>query len=650
MATAALTYDDLYPFQKEGVKFLLDRPAELNYKPHRLLADVMGLGKTPQACVALVQAAVESALIICPAPLKETWQKQLVAWGVCPLKDTHIVWKTNDSIPDKPFIIVNYDLLPEIVRKKKEEEPTSSWSQAKKRRTKNHGSAVFKQLMRRWFKAIILDEVQRLKSLFSTRSRLILGKWGPLCARAFMKFALSGTVMPNSPIELYPLTYAWAPECLRPYDSLEAFGKRFCSGFFDRQRKSYDYSGASNIDELSRRLVPFMLRREMAEVYPELPPAVQETVYIGQTLPDTYNVHTLPVATLRKAVGDSKTPQVIEYLRDRLTATGEKITVFAYTRTVVEDLTEALSDFGAVNVYGGITTRQKTDAVNKFIEDPACKVLVAQINSAGEGIDGLQHVCRRVVFAEPDWTPGLVDQAIARLVRIGQKLLVYVTRLVSEKTFDETMIRVFKRKERVIDEFFENVREISKQSKEIFTMSLEQELSGIKGAIEKLNISFENFFLNFQSNGTPAVKEEAKKETAAEKQEAAEKTETEAEAEKPADKPEKAGKANGKASSKPEKQTVNTKSKTLTECKDLAAAKFNQHVEAYCQALGKPITDRDALAEARPIVQAVFQGICSRFGGKALAEIDAQYYNDVYKLLEESQVDLPEPAAAGPGI
>jgi SNF2 family DNA or RNA helicase len=62
----------------------------------------------------------------------------------------------------------------------------------------------------------------------------------------------------------------------------------------------------------------------------------------------------------------------------------------------------------------------KHHAIEAF-KSAGVRVFLGQIQAAGTGINGLQEVCSSVVFAELDWTPGVMVQAMDRLHRIGQK-------------------------------------------------------------------------------------------------------------------------------------------------------------------------------------------------------------------------------------
>ncbi|MCL2443774.1 MAG: SNF2-related protein, partial [Treponema sp.] len=70
----SLVKAQLFPYQKEGVKFVL-------YKKAAIIADEMGLGKTIQAAtVAILKKQIfgfKKTLVVCPATLKSQWKKEI---------------------------------------------------------------------------------------------------------------------------------------------------------------------------------------------------------------------------------------------------------------------------------------------------------------------------------------------------------------------------------------------------------------------------------------------------------------------------------------------------------------------------------------------------------------------------------------------
>lgn len=432
-------------FQKEGVRFLITAPPELNHKPHRLLADEMGLGKTVQVCLAARVIKAQSGLIFCPWSLKQMWARQMVDWGVCQPEDIFIVNTGKDIIPDTAkFVIVNYELV----------------------ESKN----ICDQLRSRRYAFGVCDEVQRIKALKGKRSRTIIGGKDPILSRCWYKWFLTGTFMPNRPIDCFPLLSSMAPETIQPYTTLAGYAKKFCDGVVDRFDNIIDMRGASALRELRERLQPFMLRREVKDVYQQLPEVVHTDVYLdcGQIAEEESNT---PIATLNRLVGLQKLPFAIRFVEDILVDV-DKVLLFAYHRDVVEGLTAGLPD--AVKIYGGMSREQRQTSIDSFTKGDA-RVLVAQISSSGEGIDGLQYICNTVIFVEVDWSAGLMDQALARLKRIGQANIVNAFTLIAEGTLDDAKVGLYWKKKRWISTL--NYKE---------KPMIEQELKRIADALEKL--------------------------------------------------------------------------------------------------------------------------------------------------------------------
>jgi superfamily II DNA or RNA helicase len=85
-------------------------------------------------------------------------------------------------------------------------------------------------------------------------------------------------------------------------------------------------------------------------------------------------------------------------------------------------------------------TNKTTAARRRKIEDglgTQWRVLIAQTQSLGEGVDWLKDVCRCEVIASPSEDEVMNQQAEGRLHRPGQKSPVQRWRLVSENTIDD---------------------------------------------------------------------------------------------------------------------------------------------------------------------------------------------------------------------
>lgn len=100
---------ELYPFQKEGVKYMLQTNRNV------LLGDEMGLGKTTQAATYLrYKENCLPALVVAPASLKENWRKEIKKWAGL---DAYVIegrkseYLSEEFVKKYQVLIINYDIL-----------------------------------------------------------------------------------------------------------------------------------------------------------------------------------------------------------------------------------------------------------------------------------------------------------------------------------------------------------------------------------------------------------------------------------------------------------------------------------------------------------------------------------------------------------
>lgn len=99
----------------------------------------------------------------------------------------------------------------------------------------------------------------------------------------------------------------------------------------------------------------------------------------------------------------------------------EKLVIFSNYRLTNRSLETYLADkYNAVTAFGDNSVKKNNENIRTFIDDPDCKILIGQPSSIGVGVNGLQDVCRNILFLEiPTLT--LFHQSVARLHRAGQK-------------------------------------------------------------------------------------------------------------------------------------------------------------------------------------------------------------------------------------
>jgi len=223
----------LRPFQNTGVS-LIDHFRKLNGKG-ALLADDQGLGKTIQSLAWLqLHTEIRPAIIICPSCVKINWKREAKKW-MFPSPNVQILKGEKPSAITGEIIIINYNIV-------------YHWR---------------KQLKAINAKAVIVDECQNIKNngaqqTFHTKK---------IAKQANNIILISGTPIENRVKEIYNAWQLLDPENCPVWIE---FGRTFCNG--KHTGFGWDFNGASNTEELHRRLIStIMIRRLKKDVLPELP-------------------------------------------------------------------------------------------------------------------------------------------------------------------------------------------------------------------------------------------------------------------------------------------------------------------------------------------------------------------------------------------
>ncbi len=391
---------DLYSFQEETIEFIQRRQRSIvSHSP--------GLGKS--ACAIL--AADLPVLVVCPASLVLNWRREIELWR-----------------PEAAgeFSVVSY------------------------------GSRVLRKLhhstLTRLYRTLVVDEVHYLKSHEATRSRVVCR----IIGRFEKVVALSGTVVPNRPIELWPLLHSMGITD-RSYFS---FAYRYAAAYRNHW-KGLDVRGASHVPELRELIRPHLIRYTKAQVMPELPPKTWRVIALDLPRPQQERSFSLAdlseleesvafeaLSDLLRIHGERKVPMALEHIENVLTG-ARKVIVFAHHREVVAALVEGLATYRPVSLVGGMSPRVKQAAVDAFQTDLECRVFVGQNTAAGVGIT--LTAASHVVIVEGSWVPGELEQMADRAHRIGQRDNVTVDILTISGSIDEHMVARALSKQGVID-------------------------------------------------------------------------------------------------------------------------------------------------------------------------------------------------------
>lgn len=420
----------LFPFQKQGVLALL--------AGNRLLGDQPGLGKTIQAIAMCQMLKPQRVLFLTFASLKFQFEGELKKFwpeATCTVINGTKKQRTDQWKANTVFKVANYELLlrdlPEMVQ---------SWD------------------------IIIADECTRLSNHRNKQWKAL----NQLPAKK--KIAMTGTAVSNSPLDVYGILHWLYPNILGNY-----------YGFINRYVVKDLWGSAKyykNLDELSKRIQPYYIRRTKEQVLPELPEkikieipfelsAVERKLYDQIRSELLFDIEKACISKIESPVQMQNT--VVKLLRLRQLANGMELLgdkTESSKLTVLKDLLSTLnggkkiifSEFAemckilnreipsSLMIIGETATEERNNIVNRFNTDPEVKVLV--MSSAGAYGLNLQ-AADVVIHTDLPWSIAKYEQRAARSHRMGQKNTVYEYSLVAKHTVDEFVLKKLESKQEI---------------------------------------------------------------------------------------------------------------------------------------------------------------------------------------------------------
>jgi SNF2 family DNA or RNA helicase len=94
-------------------------------------------------------------------------------------------------------------------------------------------------------------------------------------------------------------------------------------------------------------------------------------------------------------------------------------------------------------------SRNRGEIIDRFNNDPACRVFVGSLKAGGIGIDLV--AASVVIHYDRWWNAAREDQATDRVHRIGQKRGVQVFKLVTEGTLEEKISAIIEKKKNLMN-------------------------------------------------------------------------------------------------------------------------------------------------------------------------------------------------------
>lgn len=424
------------PHQIAGAEFLAARP-------RALLADAPRVGKTGASILAADDILAARILVITTASGRPVWVRGFAEWSAFDIP-TRAVYGDLGPIDGPIRLIV-------------------SWSEVSK-----HAEALSKA---QW-DLLILDESHYAKSVGTKRTMAVFGAfrgasrgWG-ISDAASTVWCLTGTPIPNAPNDLYAMMRALCPERIEDVAKYEDFLHRYCivrKKAISRYNKIDVVVGGKNLDELRMRLDGFWLRRTQQDVG-ILPPVyellplhitaaqrrkVEASVEGAEDIlaaAETGETKTLDMAlgTLRRLTGTIKAAGVAAVVKEEMETAREKVVLFAWHKDVMDELEQALAEYGVVRIDGSVSPDKRDAAVTRFQTDPDCLVFIGQIVAAGEAID--LSAAAELIFVETSFVPKDLTQAALRVTNHNQVRSPRVRVAALEGSLDEALQAIVVRK------------------------------------------------------------------------------------------------------------------------------------------------------------------------------------------------------------
>ncbi|NHE56788.1 DEAD/DEAH box helicase family protein [Cyclobacterium sp. GBPx2] len=427
---------DLRPYQQVGLNWLNFLQ---EYGWGGILADDMGLGKTLQLISLICKMREKQGtkvLVVAPTTLLFNWKDELEKFA--PHLDYFIHhgsrYDSVEALQGHEVLLTSYGLVINDLE-------------------------LLKQIT---FDIIIADESQAIKNTQSLRYKAITKLNGKL------KIALTGTPIENGLAELYAQMNFVNPGFFQSF-----------KGFKDHYLDPLKKGNTGILDELQKKIKPFVLRRTKKEVLTELPDKTEEYLYcemdpVQRKVYDAYRnefrdylmkkfeeegagqskMYVLEGLTrlrqicdatrlVNHAVGKDASAKIDLLLEHILEKTGNhKLLVFSQFVKMLDIVQERLQENHVSYTYldGKTSLKERESRVNQFQQDPSKRVFLISLKAGGTGLN--LTAADYVYILDPWWNPAVENQAIDRCYRMGQEKHVIAYRMICKDTVEEKIMKL----------------------------------------------------------------------------------------------------------------------------------------------------------------------------------------------------------------
>ncbi|WP_418965899.1 SNF2-related protein [Cetobacterium sp.] len=408
------------------------------------LADDMGLGKTLQAITLITSLHLvpeRKTLIIMPKSLIYNWESEIRKFS--PGLKCGIYYgnfRDKGIFNDVEVIITTYGTVRNDIEFLKEMK----------------------------FDLIVLDESQNIKNVNAQTTKAVM------LLDSKYRLALSGTPIENNLGELYSLFRFLNPSM---FGTLDEFNYHYANPI----QKENDKEA---IEELKKKIYPFILRRVKKEVLKDLPDKIEKTLFIGmnpeqkrlyeerrayyygminsqiktQGLGKTqfYILQALNELRQLTSCPEMKNPNILSSKREVLinnvqdaVENGHKVLIFTNYIKSIESITSDLKKRGIKYLEMTGATKDRQGLVNLFQKDKKYKVFVMTLKTGGVGLN--LTAADTIFIYDPWWNKTVENQAVDRAYRLGQDRTVFSYKLILKDTIEEKILKLQESKSQLLD-------------------------------------------------------------------------------------------------------------------------------------------------------------------------------------------------------
>ncbi|MGL5981751.1 MAG: SNF2-related protein, partial [Cetobacterium sp.] len=431
----------LREYQEYGYKWLRYL---IDNKLGGCLADDMGLGKTLQAITLITSLHLvpkRKTLIIMPKSLIYNWESEIKKFS--PNLKCGIYYgnfRDKSIFESTDVIITTYGTIRNDIEYLKEMK----------------------------FDLIVLDESQNIKNVNAQTTKAVM------LLDSKYRLALSGTPIENNLGELYSLFRFLNPSM---FGTLDEFNYHYANPI----QKENDKEA---IEELKKKIYPFILRRVKKEVLKDLPDKIEKTLFIGmnpeqkrlyeerrayyygminsqiktQGLGKTqfYILQALNELRQLTSCPEMKNPNIVSSKREVLinnvqdaVENGHKVLIFTNYIKSIESITGDLRkrDIKYLEMTGA--TKDRQGLVDLFQKDKKYKVFVMTLKTGGVGLN--LTAADTIFIYDPWWNKTVENQAVDRAYRLGQDRTVFSYKLILKDTIEEKILKLQESKSQLLD-------------------------------------------------------------------------------------------------------------------------------------------------------------------------------------------------------